>query len=130
MVIDSSAIIAIILDEPESVRFSSAIVAARRRHISVVSWFEVMMVLEGRLGREGANNAKSLLEELEVSPVPMDVAQLHEAVDAWRRYGKGNHPAALNLGDCCAYAAAISLNQELLFKGADFGKTDVVAADW
>jgi ribonuclease VapC len=130
MVIDSSAIVAIVFGEPEGERLTAAILAAPRRWIAVANWFEVMMVVEGRHGRDRANDARMLLEELEVRPLPMDVAQLHEAVDVWRRYGKGNHPAALNLGDCCAYAAAISLGEELLFKGSDFGKTDVRLAAW
>jgi ribonuclease VapC len=130
MIVDSSAIIAIAFEEPEASRLVAAILAAPRRLIAVTNWLEVMMVVEGRQGRDSANDARILLEELEVRPVPMDVAQLHAAVDVWRRYGKGNHPAALNLGDCCAYAAAISLGEELLFKGSDFSKTDVRLAAW
>lgn len=130
MVIDSSAIVAIVFGEPEAERFAAAILAAPRRLIAVANWFEVMMVVEGRHGRDRANDARIFLEELKVSPIPMDFVQLHEAVDVWRRYGKGNHPAALNFGDCCAYAAAVSLREDLLFKGTDFGKTDVAVAAW
>jgi ribonuclease VapC len=130
MVIDSSAIVAIVFRERESQRLAEAIAAAPEKLMSVVNWLEVMMVVESRLGREAANEARLILEELQVRPFPADVKQLHEAVDAWRRYGKGRHPAGLNMGDCCAYAAAVVLGQELLFKGADFGLTDIAQASW
>lgn len=130
MVIDSSAIIAIVFRESEAQRFVAAILAAPQRRMPVVNWLETMIVVESRYGRESADEARLMLEELEVRPLPMDLRQLHEAVDAWRRYGKGRHAAALNMGDCCAYAAAVLHNEELLFKGGDFARTDVVKADW
>jgi len=130
MVVDSSAIAAIVFLEPEAQRLTQAILAASDRLMPVANWLEVMIVVEGRLGREAANEARLILEELQVRPLPMDIGQLHESVDAWRRYGKGRHPAALNMGDCCAYAAATSLGQELLFKGDDFARTDVAIAAW
>lgn len=108
---------------------AEAIAAATERVMPVVNWLEVMIVVEGRFGRESANEARLILEELEIRPLPMDSRQLHEAVDAWRRYGKGRHPAGLNMGDCCAYAAAAVLGQELLCKG-DFERTDVARAEW
>lgn len=80
------------------------------------------------LGDSG--QALLILEQLEVVPVPFDVPQMHEARDAWRRYGKGRHLAALNMGDCCAYASAMVKGEPLLFKGEDFPKTDVEGAPW
>jgi ribonuclease VapC len=130
MIIDSSAIVAIVFREPEAQRMVTAILAAAERLMPVANWLEVMIVVESRFGREAANEARLILEELEVRPLPMDTKQLHESVDAWRRFGKGRHPAALNLGDCCAYAAAMSLGHELLFKGGDFNRTDVAMATW
>ncbi len=130
MVIDSSAIIAIAFREPEAEKIIAAILAAPERLMPVANWLEVMIVVESRFGREAANEARLILEELEVRPLPMDAMQLHESVDAWRRYGKGRHRAALNMGDCCAYAAAMSLGQELLFKGDEFARTDVAVAKW
>ena len=130
MVVDSSAIVAIVSAEPEAKRIVAAILAAPERFMAAINWLEVMMFVESRWGRVAANEARLILEELEVRPLPMDSKQLHESVDAWRRYGKGRHPAALNMGDCCAYAAATLLRQELLFKGEDFAQTDVARATW
>lgn len=130
MIIDSSAIVCIIFREPEAERFASAILAASERLMPVANWLETMIVVESRYGRDAANEARLLLDELQVRPLPMDEQQLTESMEAWRRYGKGRHPAGLNMGDCCAYAAAISLGQELLFKGSDFSQTDVVPVAW
>jgi ribonuclease VapC len=130
MVVDSSAIIAIVFGEPERLRIIQAILAAPARLMSVVNWLEVMIVVEARFGREAADEARLILEELEVRPLPMDADQLHESVDAWRRYGKGRHPAGLNMGDCCAYAAAVACSHDLMFKGGDFARTDIAVAAW
>ena len=88
------------------------------------------MVVEGRNGAESADDTQLILLELEVEAVPFDRQQMIEAHAAWRRFGKGRHPAALNLGDCCAYAAALTTGDELLFKGGDFSKTDIMTAAW
>jgi ribonuclease VapC len=130
MIIDSSAIIAIALQEPEAERMASAIAKSSERHISAVNWFETMMVLEGRAGEPASDGALLILSQLEVKTLPFGEAQMHEAQEAWRRYGKGRHPAGLNLGDCCAYATAKTTGRSLLFKGGDFGKTDIPAAPW
>jgi ribonuclease VapC len=71
-----------------------------------------------------------ILRDLEIQSVPFDLEQMQEARAAWQRFGKGRHPAALNLGDCCAYAAAITSGEPLLYKGEDFQKTDVDQAQW
>ena len=86
--------------------------------MSVANILEASMVLEGRGGRPAA--------EIEAAPVTAE--QLEATRDAWRRYGKGNHPAALNFGDCFAYALARTTGEPLLFKGEDFAQTDVLAA--
>ena len=130
MLIDASAILSIVFEEPEAAQFAQAIAAAPERLMSVVNWFEVMMVVESRLGRASADKARLILEELEITPLPFDAVQLREAVDVWRRYGKGKHSAALNMGDCCAYAAAVSTGNDLLFKGNDFILTDISRAAW
>ncbi len=85
------------------------------------------MVLEGRLGRPSPE-LDSVRESLGLETVGFDENQLELAIDAFRRYGKGRHPAALNLGDCCSYALAKALDQPLLFKGNDFTLTDVAPA--
>jgi ribonuclease VapC len=130
VIIDSSAIIAIALHEPEAIRFAGAIAQAPLRHISNVNWLETMMVIEARLGSSAVDDVVLILSQLAVETLPFDSDHMHEAQDAWRRFGKGRHPAALNLGDCCAYAASRIEGRPLLFKGNDFEKTDVQKAPW
>lgn len=130
MIVDSSAILAIAFQEPEAVRLAAAIASAPEQRISSVNWLETMMVVESRAGALAADDALLILGQLAVETLPFDAAHMHEAHEAWRRYGKGRHPAALNLGDCCAYAASRIEGQPLLFKGNDFGKTDVEKASW
>jgi ribonuclease VapC len=128
MIVDSSAILAIAFQEPEAGRFASAIVEATERHMSSVNWLETMMVIESRAGIQAADDVLLILGQLAVETLPFDEAHMHEAHEAWRRYGKGRHPASLNLGDCCAYAASKIEGRPLLFKGSDFEKTDVEPA--
>jgi ribonuclease VapC len=130
MIVDSSAILAIAFQEPEAARFVSAIINAAERHISAVNWLETMMVVESRWGVEAADDALLMMGQLGVQPLPFDGVHMQEAHEAWRSYGKGRHPAALNLGDCCAYAASKIEGQPLLFKGNDFERTDVDKANW
>lgn len=130
MMIDSSAILAIALREPEAERMATAIAAAPVRRMSAVNWLETLMVMEGRHGEESADDTLLIMEYLEIDTVAFDREQVFEARAAWRRFGKGRHPAALNLGDCCAYAAAVTHSEPLLYKGEDFVKTDVVQVNW
>lgn len=130
MIVDSSAIVAIACQEPEAERLVKAIVRAPERHISTVNWLETMMVMESRAGVAASDGALLILSQLAVGILPFDEAQMHEAHEAWRSFGKGRHPAGLNLGDCCAYAAAKIEGRPLLFKGRDFEKTDVARAEW
>lgn len=125
MVIDSSAIVAILLQEPEARALAETIERDPQRFISAANWLESQMVLQGRLGPPGAAMADALFRELRIEIIPLDVRHVHTAMAAWQRYGKGRHAAGLNLGDCCAYATAVLKNQKLLFKGNDFGRTDV-----
>ena len=130
MIVDSSAILAIAFQEPEASRLASAIVQSPERHMSSLNWLETMMVIESRAGIEAADDVLLILAQLGVEPLPFDQSHMHEAHEAWRRYGKGRHPASLNLGDCCAYAASKIEGRPLLFKGNDFKKTDVDKAPW
>jgi ribonuclease VapC len=123
MIVDSSAILAIALQEPEAIRFASAIVQAPARYMSSVNWLETMMVIEARAGALAADDVRLILGQLAVEALPFDAAHMHEAHDARRRY-------ALNLGDCCAYAASKIEGAPLLFKGEDFAKTDVENVLW
>jgi ribonuclease VapC len=130
MIVDSSAILAIALQEPEAARLASAIVHAPERHISRVNWLETMMVIESRAGIAAADDMLLIFGQLGIETLPFDAAHLHEAHEAWRRYGKGRRPASLNLGDCCAYATSRIEGRPLLFKGNDFEKTDVAKTSW
>ena len=128
MIVDTSAVLAILFDEPDADRYARAIAAAPRCRMSVAGFLEVAIVLESRAGSEAAHELDRFLERaaIELAPVTADHAQT--ARRAWRRFGKGNHPAGLNFGDCLAYALAEATGEPLLFKGGDFARTDVEAA--
>jgi ribonuclease VapC len=126
MVLASSALIAILLDEQERPQFTAAIAAAERRLVSSVTKFESSMIMIARRGSAAPLDA--LLRRIAAVGVPFDDHQADIARDAFARYGKGRHPAGLNFGDCASYALAISEAEPLLFKGTDFGATDVEVA--
>jgi ribonuclease VapC len=130
MTIASSAVLAIVFQEPEAERFAAAIASTPTRLMSTVNWLETLMVVEGRYGAESADDALLIMQSLDIQPLAFDREQMIEARAAWRRFGKGRHPAALNLGDCCAYAAALIRAEPLLYKGQDFSRTDITAAEW
>lgn len=127
MTIDSSALVAILRNEPEAAAFSSALVEARIRIVSAATILETSMVLDGR-----AESPQLYLDEylrkINVSIRPFDDEQLASARIAFRRFGKGRHPAALNFGDCISYALSQTSGEPLLFKGDDFRLTDVIPA--
>ena len=128
MIVDSSAIVAVVFREAESDRFQRAISDAATRRMSVANYFEAAMVIEGRMGEEGARELDNYLESADIELVDVTLEQAHAARLAWRRYGKGNHPAGLNYGDCFAYALAEIIGEPLLYKGDDFALTDVESA--
>jgi ribonuclease VapC len=125
MVIDTSALIAILRNEPERARFLDAIAADEVRLISAMTKLEASMVAIGRRGLEAADDVDDLLAELNVRIVWFDECQADIAREAFAHYGKGRHRAGLDFGDCAAYALAIAEAEPLLFKGTDFGSTDV-----
>lgn len=125
MVIDPSALLAILQDEPERRAFNEAIEAATHRRLSTASLVELSIVIEARLGAEGIRDLDLFLATAEIELVPFDANQARLAREAFRRFGKGRHPAGLNLGDCFSYALARDLDEPLLFKGNDFALTDV-----
>src|SRR2546423_13548669 len=125
MVIDSSAVIAILRNEPEGSIFKNAIVRADVRLMSAMTKLESAMVAIGLREIAGATELDRLLAELMVTIVPFDDHQADVARDAFARFGKGRHRAALNFGDCAAYALSVAEAEPLLFKGTDFGATDV-----
>jgi ribonuclease VapC len=128
MVIDTSGIVAIAQNEPEAEIFERLIAEAPRRLISAATFLETALVIESRLGEAGGAELDLWMHKARVEIVPLDARQTDLARRAWRRYGKGRHPAGLNLGDCFSYALATAMREPLLFKGDDFAKTDIVAA--
>ncbi|GAB6042598.1 type II toxin-antitoxin system VapC family toxin [Endothiovibrio diazotrophicus] len=130
MVIDTSALIAILLHEPEGALLARAIAAAPRRLLSALSLLEAGIVIETKKGEEGARQLDLLIHRAGIEVIAMNGEQAGLARIAWRRYGKGRHPARLNLGDCCAYALSRHSGEPLLFKGDDFPHTDVQMVPW
>jgi ribonuclease VapC len=125
MVIDTSALLAIFLGEPERRRFLEAMAQADSLRISAASALETGIVLEARRGEAAGREFDLFLHTAKVAVVAVDAEQVETARMAWRRYGKGRHPAALNFGDCFAYALAKVLGEPLLAKGSDFAQTDI-----
>lgn len=128
MVLDSSAVVAVLFDEPERHDFVRRIAAAERRLISSVTLVEASVVVEARRGEAAGRELDLFLHRAMVGTVAVDEEQAQLARAAWRRYGKGRHPAGLNFGDVFAYALARATGEDLLFKGDDFSQTDVAAA--
>lgn len=128
MVLDTSALLAVLFDEPDRPELVRTIAAARRRLISSATLVESSIVVESRRGEVAGRELDLFLHRAMVETVALDEEQAQLARAAWRRYGKGRHPAGLNFGDLFAYALARASGEELLFKGDDFAKTDVVAA--
>ncbi len=125
MVIDTSAIVAIALDEPDAAQLEGRIADDPVRLISAATVVETTIVLETRLGDAGGREFDLWLLKIGAEIVPVDAEQADAARRAWRRYGKGRHAAALNYGDCFSYALALTRSEPLLFMGEDFAKTDV-----
>jgi ribonuclease VapC len=126
MVIDTSALLAILQDEAERRAFNEAMEAADSRSLSVASFVEISIVIEARHGAEGIRHLDRFLDRANVTVVPMDLEQGRLARQAFSRFGKGRHEAGLNFGDCFSYALAQVLGEPLLFKGEDFSRTDIV----
>ncbi len=128
MVLDSSAILAILLDEPERPSFAQLIEQDATRLVSAATLVEVSIVIESRKGEPGRRLLERFLELTAAEIVPVTAAQAGRACDAFRRWGKGRHPAGLNFGDVFAYALAEVAGEPLLFKGNDFARTDITSA--
>lgn len=125
MVIDTSALISILLGEPEAESFARALASDWKRLLSSVSALETATVIEAKKGKAGGRELDLLLHRARIEIIPFDCKQFEIAWQAWQSYGKGRHAAGLNLGDCCAYALSKASGQPLLFKGNDFGQTDL-----
>jgi ribonuclease VapC len=127
MIVDTSAVIAMLFGEPEAASFAHVINASPKRRISAASWMEAALVADNRSDLAAAE-FDAFMERLGLEVMPFTIEQARRARDAHRRFGKGRHPAKLNLGDCFSYALAQERNEPLLFKGDDFAQTDVKAA--
>jgi ribonuclease VapC len=129
MVIDTSALLAILNNEPAAVAFEAAVETDPSRLMSVGTYLETATVVESRKGEAGGGELDLWLHRAEVELVPVDVEHADLARSAYRRYGKGRHPAGLNYGDCFAYALANSSAEPLLFKGEDFSHTELASVE-
>ena len=125
MVLDTSALLALLLDEPEAEAYRVALEEDDTRLVSAATVLETAIVIETRKGDAGGRELDLLLHKGEIAVVAVDADQVAEARRAYRRFGRGRHAAGLNFGDVFAYALARSAGEPLLFKGEDFSKTDV-----
>ena len=130
MVIDTSILVAILFDEPERLQASQAIARDPKRLVSAASLLEASIVAEARQGEAAGRDLDLALHRMHATIVAVDETQAELARSAWRRFGKGNHPARLDYGDCFSYALAVSAGEPLLFKGDDFGKTDIAVVSY
>ncbi len=129
IVLDTSALVAILSDEPERRAFNLAIEKAAARFISAASLLELKMVLFARFGPQASNAVDAFIARADIRVEPVTAQSAEIAFDAFRRFGRGTgHPARLNYGDCFAYALAREKGAPLLFKGRDFGQTDIAPA--
>jgi ribonuclease VapC len=128
VIIDSSAILAIILRELDGRRYLRAILADHPRRMSVSNWLEATMVVDRRGNALAINRLENFMQRAKVELMPVSLAQATIARRAWQMFGRGVHPARLNYGDCFAYALAKETSEPLLFKGNDFAQTDIEPA--
>lgn len=127
MIADTSALLAVVFGEPDAQTYASALERGPVT-VSAAVVVEATIVAEARQGIYASRDLQLLISTVNAVILPVDAVQAEQATGAWRRFGKGRHPAGLNLGDCFAYAAAHCLGEPLLFKGNDFAQTDVRSA--
>jgi ribonuclease VapC len=128
MVIDTSAIVAILRDEPEAARLEKALVSDPIRLVRATCVLEARMVMVSRRGEHALAEIDLWLSKIEADILPVDADLVEVATQAWLTYGKGRHPASLNFADCFSYALAKRADEPLLFIGTDFSRTDIEAA--
>ena len=128
MIVDTSAVLAVLFGEPDAERYERAIAGASRCRMSVASFLEAAIVLESRTSAAAGHELDIFVERAPIELVAVTPDQAQAARRAWQRFGRGNHPAALNFGDCFAYALAEATREPLLFKGQDFVLTDIEVA--
>ena len=125
MVLDTAALVALLLDEPEAEAFRAAVEEDTTRLVSAATLLETALIIEARKGEPGGRELDALILKAEIVVVAVDAEHVSEARRAYRRFGKGRHTAGLNFGDVFAYALARTAGEPLLFKGDDFAKTDI-----
>ena len=125
MVIDTSAVIAILLKEAEALAMAKAIAKDPKRLMSAFSHLEASIVIEAKKGEIGGRELDLFIHKSKILISSMNADQAELARTAWRNFGKNRHPAALNIGDCCSYALSVYSGEPLLFKGNDFSQTDI-----
>lgn len=131
MIVDTSAVIAVLLDEPEGERFAQAMIGAESVQMSAATYVECAIVVDRRTAPAGRIRFDRLIRILGIQIVPLTASQAEVAREAYRRFGRGSgHRARLNLGDCYSYALAADSGDPLLFKGEDFSATDIQSVGW
>jgi ribonuclease VapC len=128
MIVDTSALVAILFYEEDSEKYARAIAEAESRRMSAASFVETATVIEAQTRTEGSSQFDAFIRRARITIEPVTEEQAYLARQAYLDFGKGRHPAGLNFGDCFAYALAKATGEPLLFKGEDFAKTDVEAA--
>ena len=128
MTLDSSALLAVLFAEPGYLDLVDRILEADHVRVGAPTLVETSLVLAGRRRGPAAGAVEGLVKELTITVVPFGEAEWRAAIDAFQRFGRGRHAAALNFGDCLAYASASVAGDTLLFVGDDFSKTDIVPA--
>ena len=128
VIVDSSALIAVLNREPDAQEYETAIATSMNCQISAANLLEAAIVVESRGGIEAGNELDAFLETAGIETAPVTGEQSRVARQAWRQFGKGRHRAALNFGDCFAYALSRVTGEALLYKGNDFSHTDIPAA--
>ncbi len=128
MIVDTSALLSILLDEPDAPRLLAAIVDAQSPRLSAANWVEVSMIVEEHGGRLASLRLDEFIRTAHIEIIPVSVEQAAAARVAWRYFGRHKHSARLDFGDCFAYALAKTTGAPLLFSGADFARTDVEPA--
>lgn len=129
MIVDTSAIVAVLRDEPDAETFANAIAGARIRHVSAVNYVEAAAVIDGSRNPIASRRFDDFFREASFTVEAVTAEQARIAREAYKDFGKGSgHPAQLNFGDCFAYALAKALSEPILFKGQDFKRTDLTSA--
>ena len=128
MIVDSSAVLAVLLHEPDAKHYARAIMTAAPCRMSAANVLVVSIVVESRGGAAAGHELDIFLGHAAIELATVTVEHIEAARRAWQRFGRGNRPATLNFGDCFAYALASVTGEPLLFKGEDFSRTDIAAA--